>query len=209
MKLIATLMMLMPALALATYNTPDPEPVMTQEQAQLQDQIQDQAQAQDQSQAQEQVTAVDVALAQEAVSSTSGNAQSVSLNAAPNVVMVPNNNTESCLRVIGLSFANTSGGGGLGIPLRSKKCDYEAAADDAFAQGQMNIGWFWKCQNKALYKKFGSAEECHSSMMGMMVPLEKPPVQAPSDKPAVLCCSQNCSHPEEHERIFEKCQSKR
>lgn len=91
-----------------------------------------------------------------------------------NVVLVPNNNTESCLRVWGISFGNSDGAGGIGIPWRSKKCDYEQAADDAFAAGERELGWFWKCQNPNLYRSFkdkGESKEqaqqdCHARMVG-------------------------------------------
>lgn len=91
-----------------------------------------------------------------------------------NVVLVPNNNTENCLRVWGISFGNGDGAGGIGIPWRSKKCDFEQAADDAFAAGERELGWFWKCQNPNLYKSFKdkgesneqAQEDCHARMVG-------------------------------------------
>ena len=75
-------------------------------------------------------------------------------NNSSNVVLVPNNNTESCVRVFGLAFGRNGESGALGVPWRSKACDYEQAADDAFAAGERELGWFWKCQNKNLYKIF-------------------------------------------------------
>lgn len=95
-------------------------------------------------------------------------------NNSSNVVLVPNNNTESCLRVWGLGWGNASGSGGIGIPVRSKKCDYEQAADDAFAAGERDLGWFWKCENANLYKSFkdrGESKEsakidCFDKMVG-------------------------------------------
>ena len=91
-----------------------------------------------------------------------------------NVVLVPNNNTESCLRVWGLSWGNSSGAGGIGIPHRSAPCDYEQAADDAAAIGDHNMAWFWRCHKKNVYKPFKSSwdspkEEailaCHEKMV--------------------------------------------
>jgi hypothetical protein len=95
-------------------------------------------------------------------------------NNSSNIVLVPNNNTENCLRVIGISFGNNGSAGALGWPYRSAKCDYEQAADDAFAAGEREIGWFWKCQNRNLYKKFKdkgetaeqAAQDCYHHMVG-------------------------------------------
>lgn len=145
-----------------------------------QDQGQEQDQHQGQEQGQEQSTAVTVENAA-AGGSAINDGNELSVNTvyeaqAPDVVLIPNNNTERCLRVWGLSFSNQSGGGGIGVPWRSKQCDYEAAADDAFAQGERELGWFWKCQNKSLYNSFkekGESTEqaqrdCHSRMVGQV-----------------------------------------
>lgn len=75
-------------------------------------------------------------------------------NNSSNVVLVPNNNTESCLRVIGIAWGENGKSGALGWPYRSKKCDFEQAADDAFAAGERKLGWYWKCQNKNLYGRW-------------------------------------------------------
>ena len=75
---------------------------------------------------------------------------------APTIVNIPNNNTESCLRVWGLSFSNVNGGGGLGIPTRSAACDYDNAADDAEAQGFLELAWYYRCHKKSLQKRFGA-----------------------------------------------------
>jgi hypothetical protein len=112
-----------------------------------------------------------------ASSSNEGNELSVSQNyesGPADIVMVPNNNTEGCLRVFGFSFGNRDGGGGLGIPYRSARCDLEQAADDAFAAGERELGWFWKCHNKSLYKLFKGAgkrkkqriDACHKKAVG-------------------------------------------
>lgn len=96
-------------------------------------------------------------------------------NNSSNVVLVPNNNTENCLRVWGLGWGNASGSGGIGVPVRSKKCDYEQAADDAFAAGERELGWFWKCENSNLYKSFredrseskeSAKQDCLDKMLG-------------------------------------------
>jgi hypothetical protein len=94
-------------------------------------------------------------------------------NNSTNVVLVPNNNTESCLRVWGLSWGNSSGAGGIGIPHRSAPCDYEQAADDAAAIGDHDMAWFWRCHKKNVYKPFrvkgGTKEDavqsCHAKMV--------------------------------------------
>ena len=70
------------------------------------------------------------------------------------IVLVPNNNTESCIRVWGIAFGRDGAAGSIGIPWRSAACDFEQAADDAFAAGERDLGWFWKCKNKNLYKGF-------------------------------------------------------
>lgn len=96
-------------------------------------------------------------------------------NNSSNVVLVPNNNTESCVRVFGLAFGKNGESGALGVPWRSKACDYEQAADDAFAAGERELGWFWKCQNKSLYKTFQldgmskdeAKHECHRKAVGV------------------------------------------
>lgn len=97
-------------------------------------------------------------------------------NNSSNIVLVPNNNTENCLRVFGIAWGKNGESGALGIPWRSKKCDFEQAADDAFAQGEREIGWFWKCENPNLYKSFkdkgesaGQASvDCLNRMLGGM-----------------------------------------
>ncbi len=128
---------------------------------------------------------------------------------APDIILVPNNNTERCLRVWGLSFSNTSGGGGIGIPWRSKKCDFEQAADDAFAAGQHKLGWYWKCQNSNLYKRMGSPEECLTTVLSLYTQ-EKPAIPVVvADKESLVTV--NCEvgqHPKTHERIFKACQAK-
>lgn len=89
-------------------------------------------------------------------------------NNSSNVVLVPNNNTESCMRVYGLSFGNKSGAGGIGWPYRSRDCDLEAAADDAFAQGNMDLGWLMKCKQKNMQKAFDGEQNCLAAALGKM-----------------------------------------
>jgi len=139
-----------------------------------------------------------------------GDTSTVFEASAPDIVLVPNNNTESCLRVFGIMFSNQQGGGGLGIPWRSKKCDYEQAADDAFAQGEQKLGWYWKCQNPNLYKRHGSPEKCHSTMMSLLAPVRPPaePVDDPLASPQVIVVCPPGGHAETHRRIFEGCVSK-
>lgn len=94
-------------------------------------------------------------------------------NNSSNTVLVPNNNTENCLRVFGIAWGKNGESGALGLPWRSKKCDFEQAADDAFAAGERESGWFWKCQNSNLYKQFKkknvSTEMAQESCLAKMV----------------------------------------
>lgn len=135
----------------------------TQEQDQGQAQGQHQGQAQGQGQGQEQATSVEVDAS--SVSDSTSNNEGITMDASDhsttnvennssNIVLVPNNNTENCLRVFGIAWGKGGESGALGVPWRSKKCDYEQAADDAFAAGERDLGWFWKCQNANLYKSF-------------------------------------------------------
>lgn len=75
-------------------------------------------------------------------------------------VFVPNNNTESCLRVFGIAVPTKDGAAILGLPWRSSPCDLEASADDAFAQGNIALGWMFKCKMKSNRKAFGSEDAC-------------------------------------------------
>lgn len=97
-------------------------------------------------------------------------------NNSSNVVLVPNNNTENCLRVWGISFGNSNGAGGIGIPTRSAACDFEQAADDAASVGNHDLAWFWRCHKGNIYKPFrvkgGTKQEaigrCHNKMLAMI-----------------------------------------
>ena len=81
-------------------------------------------------------------------------------NESHNTVMVPNNNTEGCLRVFGLGFPTSQGSVVMGIPWRSQTCDLKDASKDAFAQGNLMLGWMLKCKMKAMRKAFGSEQKC-------------------------------------------------
>ena len=183
-------------------------PKKKMEPSQQQRQQQGQAQGQQQDQGQSQISNA-AAAASASSQQDQANQQNISSNyeaQAPDIVLIPNNNTENCLRIWGLSFSTTSGGAGIGIPWRSKKCDFEAAADDAFAQGQIKMGWYWKCKNKNLYKGIGSPEDCLSTMLKLYIKEDpQPPIITP---PVQQCCTTNCDHDDKHERIFEKCQEK-
>ena len=153
-----------------------------------------------------------------ATATNAGNAQNTSFNteaSAPDIILVPNNNTANCQKVYGISFSTQDGGAGIGIPYRDKSCDFEQAADDAASTGQHAIAWFWRCHKKNLYKQFnGRAKhkeqqirECHKQMLSMFV-MEKPPVlhRVEETLPVVVNCE--ARHPETHERIFKACQEK-
>jgi len=132
----------------------------------------EQSQGQEMSQSQGQETSVSVenaAAGGQAINE--GNQQEIEFNSnyeaqAPDVIMIPNNNTEKCLRIFGLAFSSQDGGGGIGFPWRSAACDFEQAADDAFAAGERDLGWFWKCQSKNLYKTFKAKGESKESAIG-------------------------------------------
>lgn len=94
-------------------------------------------------------------------------------NNSSNVVLVPNNNTESCVRVWGIAFGRDSDSAALGIPWRSGSCDFSQAASAADAQGNLELGWYWRCHMKNLYKTFRDSSEtkeeaireCHERMI--------------------------------------------
>lgn len=168
---------LMTGTAIATGSDDDDDRDLGQDQTQGQSQEQYQDQTQGQTQGQE--TAVNVENASAGGQAINeGNDQKVEFNSnyesqAPDILMVPNNNTEKCLRIFGLSFSTEGGGGGIGFPWRSAPCDFEQAADDAFAGGERDLGWFWKCQSKNLYKTFrakgeskeSAIDDCQTRMM--------------------------------------------
>jgi hypothetical protein len=154
------------------------------------DDTQEQAQAQQQDQGQEQSQHATADAVSDSVSesmSTSDSTSSASNdgnqltvegdrveNNSSNVVLVPNNNTESCVRVFGLAFGKNGESGAFGFPWRSRACDFEQAADDAFAAGERDLGWFWKCQNKNVARPFRldgmswdeAKHECHRKAVG-------------------------------------------
>jgi len=142
---------------------------------------------------------------------TQGNAQSTTFEgSAPDVILIPNNNTESCLRVFGLAFSNQSGGGGIGYPWRSAACDFQRIADDSAARGDHRLADYWRCHKKNIYKTFKrkgvskdeAIEACYYKMWAMSEPPR--PEKSEYNEPIVI----NCDHPETHERLFEACQEK-
>ena len=144
---------------------------VSQGQDQGQDQAQQQQQGQEQTATGGDATGGSASASNDGVQ-VGGDTSNVENNSS-NVVLVPNNNTESCVRVFGLAFGKDGSSGALGFPWRSKSCDFEQAADDAFAGGERDLGWFWKCQNKNLYKQFRSKgesdesaiDDCHTRML--------------------------------------------
>ena len=152
-----------------------------QDQSQGQDQYQGQDQGQDQGQSQGQDQTAHGGAGGEGTANNEGidvqvdasdNSTTTTENNSSNIVLVPNNNTENCLRVWGLAFGKNGESAALGLPFRSKKCDYEQAADDAFAQGERELGWFWKCENSNLSKSFKDHDDpsaaCLNRMLGGM-----------------------------------------
>jgi hypothetical protein len=147
-----------------------------QDQGQHQGQAQGQEQGQSMEQGQEQAATADAqsSSASDSAANNEGIDTDVTVegdtsnveNNSSNIVLVPNNNTENCLRVIGLAFGRNGESAAFGWPYRSKKCDYEGAADDAFAAGEREIGWFWKCENPNLYKTFKGKGESKESAKG-------------------------------------------
>lgn len=141
--------------------------VTTSQQDQGRLQAQGQLQGQQQSAAAESASSSAASAASTATStasaavetSASNEGNSLSVNekherSAPPTVLVPNNNTARCIKVYGFSGSNVSGSAMFGWPVRDKDCDFEAAADDAFAAGERSLGWFWKCHEKSLYKPY-------------------------------------------------------
>ena len=153
--------LLMPKDANATGKKTDREPYKDVSQLQHQKMEMDQYQKQSQDQNQ-------VATSSSESSSVSGaNNEGNSLNVESNyqagpaeVVLIPNNNTANCQRVYGFGGGNTSGNVVLGVPFRDKTCDLEAAADDAFAQGNLKLGWVFKCKQKNIKRAMGGEQEC-------------------------------------------------
>lgn len=103
-------------------------------------------------------------------------------NNSTNIVLVPNNNTENCLRVWGLSFGRDGTAGGIGVPTRSAACDFEQAADDAAALGNHRLAWYWRCHKKNIYKPFKQKGEdnqtaitqCYNEMWQLLAPEPDP-----------------------------------
>ena len=157
--LLAIAWVALPAYASENYNK-------SETQSQKQGQYQEQEQAMEQGQEQAAFATAGATSASDSSSLNEGNNTEINSrteNNSSNTVLVPNNNTENCLRVFGIAWGKGGESGALGIPWRSKKCDFEQAADDAFAQGEREIGWFWKCENPNLYKSFKGKGESNES----------------------------------------------
>jgi len=94
-------------------------------------------------------------------------------NNSSNIVLVPNNNTERCLRVWGFAFGKDGDSAALGVPWRSAQCDYGQYASAADAQGNHDLGWYWRCHMRSAYGTFkdkGESKEqaigqCHDRML--------------------------------------------
>lgn len=170
MKKFLLIFLALPVLAFATNRTPEAE-------AEAEAAAHAKAQAQQQQQ-QQQVAEGGAATASNEGVNVGGDSSNVENNSST-VVLVPNNNTENCLRIWGIAFGNSNGSGGLGYPHRSAACDYEQAADDAGAVGDHNLAWYWRCHKKNVYKPFkvkvkgqsrqernaNAVEACHRKMV--------------------------------------------
>lgn len=126
------------------------------------DQHQDQTQDTHVNTEQAQDTVVDVDVGS-TVSGANNEGNSLSLESTyesgpADLVLVPNNNTESCLRVFGFSGGNREGSAMFGVPFRSHACDFDKAADAAAAVGDHETAWFWRCHKKALWKTYAIGE---------------------------------------------------
>lgn len=136
---------------------------------------QHQDQDQDQEQWQSQIAKSDAAANSEA--NNEGNSLEVNTkyeSGPANLVLVPANNTSTCIKVWGFSGGNREGSTMFGWPTRDKQCDFQKAADDAAATGDHETAWFWRCQKKSLYKPFkakgvskaDAINACHVRMIG-------------------------------------------
>lgn len=143
----------------------------SQEVTQTQSQGQEQAQNQDQSQNQEQTanstsesnSVSESSSTATAVAEGGSNSQSVHFSSprqVPPTYLQLSNNTESCVRVLGFSFANTSGSGMLGVPLpRGKACDIWRAVNEAQENGHLWLSYAFMCEIKNIAKVWG-LERC-------------------------------------------------
>lgn len=144
-----------------------------QRQGQDQEQGQEQDQQQDQQQGQEQGQSTDVDVSNEL--SNAGNSQSVHFSSpqrAPNTYLQLNNNTESCVRVLGFSFANTGGSGMIGVPLpRGKACDIWKAVNEAQENGHVWLSYAFMCEIKNIRNVWG-LERCKELTESALIQLE-------------------------------------
>lgn len=139
----------------------------SQEVTQTQSQGQEQGQNQDQSQTQEQTanSTSESNSSSESVSNATAvaeggsNSQSVHFSSprqVPPTYLQLSNNTESCVRVLGFSFANTSGSGMLGVPLpRGKACDMWKAVNEAQENGHVWLSYAFMCEIKNIRDVWG------------------------------------------------------
>lgn len=133
----------------------------SQDQSQEQGQSQGQEQGQEQEQSQEQTAEANAV--SEAQASNEGNSQSVQFSypqRVPATYLNLSNNTESCVRVLGFSFANTSGSGMVGMPLpRGKACDMWKAVNEAQENGHIALSYAFMCEIRNIRKVWG-LERC-------------------------------------------------
>lgn len=132
---------------------------VTQSQDQGQEQSQGQSQSQDQSQEAYSSSESQSSSNASAVAEVGSNSQSVQFSyprqVAPTYLNL-SNNTESCVRVLGFSFANTSGSGMLGVPLpRGKACDMWKAVNEAQENGHVWLSYAFMCEIKNIQKVWG------------------------------------------------------
>lgn len=137
----------------------------------------------------------------------------IDFDSSPVLTLVPQGHTAGCQRTYGLQFGDSNSGAGIGWPFRDKDCDYDNEAADAFASGQMEIGWYWNCHKKSSYKPFKgkgisieqARDSCFRKMVSMLVTIPPHQPAPPVEVNVETCYSE---HPETHERIFKKCVSK-
>ncbi|MGI9250796.1 MAG: hypothetical protein ACR2PR_06325 [Pseudohongiellaceae bacterium] len=71
-----------------------------------------------------------------------------------NVYLNPSNNTSRCIKAWGIATGNKDIQGVLGVPTRDRECDLNVAAEQAFKQGNMLLGWQFKCNMKSVNRLF-------------------------------------------------------
>jgi hypothetical protein len=99
---------------------------------------------------------------------------------APSTYLNLSNNTASCVRVLGFSFANTSGSGTLGMPLpRSKACDMWKAVQEAQENGHIALSYAFMCEIKNIRKVWGlqRCQEVTGQALSTLAELIEEPVE--------------------------------